>query len=444
MKVSMLPYDSGPAVWRKLIGNASVYPLLDKAIIVDFVIIGAGFAGFSAARRLRQLEPNSRIAVIEARGICEGSSGRNSGFMIDLPHNLGSKDYVGQVEKDRKQIELNREAIKFAAEIAEEYSLPSEAFDISGKVNAAATEAGVKHNADYAEHLDRLNEPYESLDEKQMYEISGSRYYLGGLATPGNGIIKPAMYFDALANGLHQNRVEIYENSPVLKFEKVGNVWKFFTSDGSVEAPKGILAVNGHVESFGYFRRRLMHINLYGSITRRLTSDEVKVLGGEPQWGFTPADAFGTTVRRISGTGGDRIIVRNGISWAPKRTVSDVQLEKVKKHHDNAFKRRYPNLAGVTLEYRWSGLLCLSRNAVPAFGELEPGLYSACCQNGLGVAQGTLHGKLIAQMVCGHSSSSLDIVMQKSPPEKLPPEPFASIGAFVATRWGEIKAGKER
>ena len=444
MKVTTLPYDPGPAVWQYLNGKAPVYPLLDEEIVVDFAIVGAGFAGLSAARRLRQLEPHSRIAVIEARGICDGSSGRNSGFMIDLPHNLDSKDYVGKLESDRKQIELNREAIEFAAEIADEYLMPSEAFDISGKVNAAATEAGVKHNLEYSKHLDRLEEPYEFLDEKQMFEISGSRYYKGGLATPGNGMIHPAMYIDALAGGLHRIRVEIFTHSPVLKFEKVGNAWKFFTSNGSVEAAAAILAVNGHVESFGYFRRKLMHIYLYGSITRRLTSDEIKTLGGEPRWGFTPADSFGTTVRRISGSSGDRIIVRNGISWAPGRSVSDVRLKRVKKHHYNAFKRRFPKLAGVDLEYCWGGLLCLSRNSVPAFGELKPGLYSACCQNGLGVAQGTLHGKLVAQMACGHSSSSLDIVMQKSQPKKLPPEPFASIGAFAATRWGELKAGRER
>ena len=54
----------------------------------DYLIIGGGFAGLSAARRLNQLEPTAKIVVLEACDIGEGPAGRNSGFMIDLPHNL--------------------------------------------------------------------------------------------------------------------------------------------------------------------------------------------------------------------------------------------------------------------------------------------------------------------------------------------------------------------
>jgi hypothetical protein len=47
----------------------------------------------------------------------------------------------------------------------------------------------------------------------------------------------------------------------------------------------------------GYFNRRLMHVFTYASMTRRLSSGEVRALGGEPVWGCTPADPMGTTVR---------------------------------------------------------------------------------------------------------------------------------------------------
>lgn len=100
-------------------------------------------------------------------------------------------------------------------------------------------------------------------------------------------------------------------------------------------------------------------------------------------------------------------------------------------------------LAGVEMDYRWGGLLCLSWNSVPAFGEIEPGLFSACCQNGLGTAMGTLSGKLVAELIAGIPSQSL-LNMQSHPdPRKLPPEPFLSLGANATMRWGEAKAGRE-
>ncbi|MCB1884122.1 MAG: FAD-dependent oxidoreductase [Geminicoccaceae bacterium] len=115
-------------------------------------MIGAGFAGLAAVRRLKRLRPEDSIAVLEARRVAEGPGGRNSGFMIDLPHDLASDDYGGNLEHDRKQTRMNRAAIDFAADAARECGLDEEAFARSGKTNAAATGKGLKHNADYRGH----------------------------------------------------------------------------------------------------------------------------------------------------------------------------------------------------------------------------------------------------------------------------------------------------
>ena len=63
---------------------------LKTNIRVDWVVVGAGYAGLSAARRLAQNCPNDRIAVVDAGLVGENASGRNSGFAIDLPHNITS------------------------------------------------------------------------------------------------------------------------------------------------------------------------------------------------------------------------------------------------------------------------------------------------------------------------------------------------------------------
>lgn len=45
----------------------------------DVVIIGSGITGAAAAYRFSKLQPDLRIAVLEARGICSGATGRNGG-----------------------------------------------------------------------------------------------------------------------------------------------------------------------------------------------------------------------------------------------------------------------------------------------------------------------------------------------------------------------------
>ncbi len=256
-------------------------------------------------------------------------------------------------------------------------------------------------------------------------------------------ILQPALYARGIANGLRLEAVKIFENSPVIALDRRGSDWHAKTPRGSVTAPKVILATNGHVQSFGFFRGRLVHTYTYASMTRPLSAEECARLGGQPDWGVTPADPMGTTVRRISGQGGDRIVIRNRFTYQSGLRVPDHRLPGIWRDHDKSFAARFPMLDGVEMEHRWGGHLCLSLNNVPAFGEKKPGLYAAACQNGLGTVQGTFAGIMAADLAMGASSDDLAKTLALPKPSRLPPDPFASIGATARIRWGEWKAGRE-
>jgi glycine/D-amino acid oxidase-like deaminating enzyme len=275
-----------------------------------------------------------------------------------------------------------------------------------------------------------------------MREITGSSYYQGGLFTPGTAMIQPAMYIRGVADGLRQDGVTIYENSPVTALNNDGN-WIVETPQGQVSSPRVILAVNGHLNSFGYAKSRLMHVFTYASMTRALTPQEIGKLGGNPIWGLTPADPVGTTVRRISGTGGDRLIIRNRFTFDPTLEVEPKRIAKIGHDHDTSFLNRFPDLSNVTMEYRWGGRLCLSRNNVQIIQELEPGLFSACCQNGLGTAKGTFAGGLAADLALGRSSQALSRALAADAPARLPPAAIAKLGANLYLRWQERSARGE-
>jgi glycine/D-amino acid oxidase-like deaminating enzyme len=442
MKINKIPKDPGASGWNSILPPQKCYPELAASQNCDNLIIGAGFAGLAAARRIQQLCPNDKTIIVEARRLAQGPAGRNTGFMIDLPHDLASNEYGGDRQRDLNQIKFNRAGIAFAADAAEEYGMPPEAFTKSGRINAAAGEKGLRKNSDYASHLDVLNEAHNFLDQQEMQSLTGSSYYNGGLYTPGAALIQPALFIRNMAQGI-ANHASIYENSPIISLKKQGDVWQAGTAKASLNVKSVFLAVNGHLESFGFFKRRLMHVFTYASMTRGLSDDEIRALGGEPQWACTPADPMGTTVRRITGTGGSRIIIRNRFTYDPKMEVSDKRITSVSRTHQQAFNNRFPMLKNVSMQYHWGGRLCLSRNKVPAFGKLDAGLFSACCQNGLGVAKGTTSGKLVAELAYGHQSELLKNTLKQEKPEKLPPEPFTWIGANAVMRWGEFRAGTE-
>ena len=166
-RVNLKPADLGESGWNAILPPRAPGPALEQDIECDYCIVGAGIAGLSAAHRLRQLQPEASVVLIDARAVAEGPAGRNSGYMIDLPHALTSGNYAGDQAEDQRQIRLNRSAIAFAADLAHTHNFDSETFDPCGKINAAATDSGIRHNHDYARHLERLGEDFELMESCQ-------------------------------------------------------------------------------------------------------------------------------------------------------------------------------------------------------------------------------------------------------------------------------------
>jgi len=439
------PVHRGPAAWNEILPGQVAPVELESDTTSDFVIVGAGFAGLSAARRLQQLQPKAKIVVLEAGRIAQGACARNSGFMIDLPHEIGGQGYEGDgTDKNRRQIALNRKAIGFARETVEAFGIVRDHFDPVGKVNGAVGHKADGLNRSYAAHLSEMGEPSELLDAKAMKELTGSEYYCSGLFTPGTVMIQPAGYIRGIVKGLRRHGVLIFEHAAVTRIETTAAGWSVSTNKHRITAGRVILANNGHLESFGFARQRLMHIFLYASMTVDLRDDALKKLGGSPRWGITPSDPMGTTMRRIDGPlGGNRIITRSCASFLPDMEPTEAQIRRAAMVHRERFDARFPALRDIPMEYSWAGHLCLSRNGVAVMRELDKNLYSACVQNGLGAVRGTLTGMGAAELACGVASDITKHFSAEAEPTKLLPPPFSTIGANIYLRWKEWQAQKE-
>ncbi len=439
-----LPKQTGRAAWNAILPPRSEKPRrLDGDRTADVVVVGAGFAGLSAARRLQQLDPGLRIAVLEAGQVAEGAAGRNSGFMIDLPHDLASDDYAGNGD-DAAMIALNRRAIAFAKEAVGEYDIAADYFDPAGKVNGAASEAAVARNRSYAAHLAKLGEESTLLDQQQMADLTGSRHYKSGLFTPGTVMLQPAGYVRGLRSGLAARGVDVFEETPAQGFVRQGNDWKVETPAGSIITPHVILTVNGHLESFGIARGRLMQLFLFAVMTPELRSDQLAKLGGQHRWGITPSDPMGTTVRRIdTGQGGNRIVTRTCAVLRSGMEAKSSDLHRAAKVMQDKFDARFPQLAGLKMEHAWAGHLCLSRNGVAVMKEVETGVYAGCVQNGLGTARGTLTGMGAAELLMGVDSDITRHFSAEASPAKLPPKALRDLGANLVLRTKEWQARQE-
>lgn len=442
--VKRLPIENGISGWEAISRRTFPLRFLDGHVNVDWLIIGAGFAGLSAARRLLQLRPEDKVVILDASEVGKGTSGRNSGYMIDVPHNLSSSEYSsGGADSTRREMAQNRYAIKFAGQAAEAYGMSRETFDPAGKINAAATVRGMKLNMSFGQSLKAADEKHTFLDAAEMREITGSNYYLGGLYTPGAVLIQPADYVRQFAAGLSRE-LDLFERSTVTSLKRDNGIWTAVTARGSASAPKVILGVNGHVEDFGHFSGRLMHIFAYASMTAPFPADDFgHKASGRDRWALLPADAMGATVRKITSGGQSRIAIRTKYTYDTTLALSESRLAKMAQAHRRSMDARFPDLEGIPFEHSWAGRLCLSLNHVPAFGEIDEGLFSACCENGLGTVKSTLAGIMAADLATGNASQELAEYMDHPGPARLPPEPIAWIGINAAIRLQELRAGRE-
>ena len=84
--------------------------MLQGDITADWVIVGAGFAGVAFARRLAEINPGLKIIIVDAHSTRESASARNSGFVIGLPHNIGSS--TAELKKANAYRNLLQEGIR--------------------------------------------------------------------------------------------------------------------------------------------------------------------------------------------------------------------------------------------------------------------------------------------------------------------------------------------
>ena len=87
---------------------------LSKDLECEWLIVGAGYTGLSAARKLAEIYPNKTITLIDAQLAGEGASSRNSGYLVDTTLNDGftSDRDLENYKKKTDIYELGIKAIK--------------------------------------------------------------------------------------------------------------------------------------------------------------------------------------------------------------------------------------------------------------------------------------------------------------------------------------------
>ena len=428
-RIGLFPENDTTNGWAAHLPPRAPRPALAGDVAADWIVVGAGWAGLAAARRLAENRPSDRIVIIDAAAASDGASGRNSGFAIDLPHTIG-----GSADENEGALGYMRLARAGIASLKEQIAAHGIGCDWreQGKYQAAVTERGVAEYLEpFAAALARLGEPFEWIEGPELAARLGTNHFTRAVYTPGGALMNPVALVRGLADSLPAN-VELYEHTPAVSVE-YANGTRIETPEGTIRAPQCILAVNGFAPGFGAFANRVLPMAAQASLTRPMTETEQAAYGVAEDWGMTPANSFvGITMRY---TPDRRILIRERIRYRPGMRVTESERRMVTERHQRLFDARFPMLRGVEIAHTWSGFVALTRNSAPGFGRVRGGVHAACFQNAIGVTKGTIGGLLAADLACGRDNPLLADMEGLGTPSALPPAPALGLGVRARLAW---------
>ena len=429
MRITHLPRNDRTNGWSLILPPRQAKPPLSGGRKADWVVIGAGYAGLAAARRIAENRPDENVIVLDAGEAGENASGRNSGFGIDLPHVVGSAH--DDLKGAHAYMRLSRAALDHLEDVVTRHGISCD-WSRAGKYHAAVSARGTAEMLDpFIAMLKSLDEPHRVLSREETAREIGSSYYTASVYTPGCVLMNPAALTRGLADTLPAN-VTLFENSPVVNYERQNGIG-LTTPNGTVTAPRMVVAVNAFAEKFGYWKGRLLPFLAQASLTRPLTDAEHAALGNVKPWGVTPVNAFVSTTMRL--TADRRIMVRYFLKYCPSQRASEDSVVKARAAHLKVLRSRFPMLPTLSIEYTWTGYVCLSRNNAPGFGKVDGNVWSAVCQNAVGVTKGTISGLLAADMACGKDNPLIADMESLGRPSRLPPRPILDVGVRLRNAW---------
>ena len=423
--------------WLNNLQRRKNFKLLNQNQKCDYLIVGAGYTGLSTARKLSEINSSKKIIIVDAQLAGEGSSSRNSGYLVDTTLNDGftsNKD----INNYKTKVKIYNLGIKAVKKFIKQYQVDCD-WNECGKYFASSNIKDISIAKKFSELLSKLNFNNKILNHKELENKLGTSFYKIAVFTEGGILINPAKLVRAMIDVLPRN-VELYENSPLIKWNKNNNFIDCQFEKYSIQTNKIIFCANGFLKSLNVKKNFNFPLTLTASMTRPLDDEEFKSLGEPKEWGVLPIRPMGATIRF---TKDRRLLIRNTAEMKNPYSMSKYDLEKRKLIHLKGLIKRFPTLKTNLIDESWSGIVSRSRNSSQIFEMIDKNIYVAGCYNGSGIGVGTLFGEQIAIMASDQQSNEIEIINKRVKPNWLPPNPILNLGVQTRLFFERLRAKSE-
>jgi len=378
----------------------TAYPALQGEVNVDVCIVGGGFSGLNTAIELA--ERGLSVAVLEARLIGWGASGRNGGQLIrGVGHAVDQFAPVLGHEGVLSLKHMGLEAVEIVRQRVEMYAV---ACDLTwGYCDLANKPAQLEAFAADIAELRSLGYRHamELITPHQLPSVVGSDRYKGGLVDMGSGHLHPLNLALGEAAVAQQLGVKVFEQSLVTRID-YGPKVKVHAQGGTVCANTLVLACNAYL------------------------NDLNPELGGK----VLPAGSYVIATEPLPEALAHELLPRNMAACDQQVTVDYFRLSADRRllfggacHYSGrdprdiaAYMRPkmlkvFPQLHSTRIDYQWAGMIGIGANRLPQIGRLHshPNVYYAQAYAGHGLNATHLAGRLLGEAITGQVGGGFDL-----------------------------------
>src|SRR6266511_2320186 len=396
--------------------EAAETPELFETIEADVCIVGGGYTGLWTALRIKELQPDATVVMLEADICGGGPSGRNGGFALSwwpkietLQKRLGKEEALRLVKASEAAI----------AEIGE--------FCEREGVDAHFHQGGWLWTATSPEKVGSWE---GAVAAAEVHARTGSPVHLRAAYEKTAATVQPALLARGLRRVALERGVRIYERTAMIDLDREAGVVR--TPSGAVRAGAVVLALNAWAIKIPELSRALVAVasDMVATAPMPERLAESGWTGGEAISNSRLMVHYYRTTKdgRVAfGRGGGRLAFGGRVN--SNFDYSGDQTEELKAD----LVRLVPAAEGVPVTNAWGGPIDRTTDGLPFAGRLSgrvPIVYGTG-YSGNGVAPSLTFAKILTSSALGLADEWSGAGLNRGVPARSPPEPARFLGGLV-------------
>ena len=355
---------------------------------VDFTIVGSGIVGLSAAIRLREKYPDSKILVLEKGMLPQGASTKNAGFacfgsLSEIVSDLelyGTDEVLNLIQKRWQGLHLLRQR------------LGDRAIDFQQNGGYELFENNDEIYDRCISKIAAVNELLTPLFNEAVFVRTKDRFSFANIRTeviynPLEAQIDTGSMMQALLKMAVSNDILILNQQTVLNYEEHSDHVDVHLQELSFKSGKLLFATNG-------FAGELTNNEVVPARAQVLVTKPIKDLTVK---GTFHLDEGFYYFRNI----GNRILLGGGRNLDIKGETTPIfgQTQQIQDRLDHLLKNVILPDTPFEVDHRWSGIMGMGSQKKPIVKQISDHVYCGVRLGGMGVAIGSLVGTELADLI---------------------------------------------